>query len=80
MTSSNQVNSLNLNMETLIVQPENKEQLVALKAFMKAMKIKFQKEEKPYSQGFIAKMERAEEDIKAGRTTKIEPADIWNLS
>lgn len=67
-------------METLIVQPENKAQLKALKAFMKAMKIKFQKDEKPYNQEFIAKMKKAEEDIKAGRTTKIEPADIWKLS
>ncbi|MVN22700.1 DUF2683 family protein [Mucilaginibacter arboris] len=67
-------------METLIVQPENKEQLVALKAFMKAMKIKFQKEDKPYSQAFINKMQQAEDDIKAGRTTKIEPTDMWNLS
>jgi hypothetical protein len=67
-------------METLIVQPENKEQLKALKAFMKAMKIKFQKEDKPYSPEFINKMQQAEDDIKAGRTTKIEPGDIWNLS
>jgi len=67
-------------METLIVQPENKVQLKALKAFMKAMKIKFQKEEKPYNKAFVAKMKKAEEDIKAGRTTKIEPGDIWNLS
>lgn len=71
---------LNLNMETLIVRPESKEQLVALKAFMKAMKIKFQKDEQPYNHEFIAKMECAEEDAKSGRTTKIEPADIWNLS
>ena len=28
---------------------------------------------------FAAKMKRGEEDIKAGRTTKIEPADIWNV-
>ncbi|RYE17805.1 MAG: hypothetical protein EOP45_15145 [Sphingobacteriaceae bacterium] len=63
-------------METLIVQPENKEQLKALKAFMKAMKIRFQKEEKSYSQEFITKMAQAEEDVQAGRTTKIEPADI----
>jgi hypothetical protein len=31
-----------------------------------------------YSPEFIAKMKRADDDIKAGRTTKIEPADIWN--
>ncbi len=63
-------------METLIVHPENKEQLIA----MKVMKIKFQKEDKPYSQAFINKMRQAEDDIKAGRTTKIQPTDIWNLS
>jgi hypothetical protein len=33
----------------------------------------------PYSPVFIDKMKQSEEDIKAGRTTKIEPADIWNL-
>lgn len=71
---------LNLSMETLIVQPEDKEQLKAIKAFMKAMKIRFQKEDKPYSQAFINKMQQAEDDIKAGGTTKIEPADIWKLS
>jgi hypothetical protein len=69
-------------METLIVQPKNKEQLTALKAFMKALKVDFKTEKSTvssYNAEFIAKMKRGEEDIKAGRTTKIEPADIWNL-
>jgi hypothetical protein len=69
-------------METLIVQPKNKEQLAALKAFMKALKVDFKIEKSTkssYSPEFVAKMKKSEEDIKAGRTTKIEPADIWNL-
>jgi PHD/YefM family antitoxin component YafN of YafNO toxin-antitoxin module len=33
----------------------------------------------PYNPELIAKIRQSEEDIKAGRTTKIEPADIWNL-
>jgi hypothetical protein len=69
-------------METLIVQPKNKEQLAALKAVMKALKIDFKTEKdikEPYSAEFIDKMKRSEEDIKAGRVTKIEPADIWKL-
>jgi hypothetical protein len=69
-------------METLIVQPKNKEQLTALKAIMKALKVDFKTEknsEKPYSKEFVAKMKQGEEDVKAGRTTTIEPADIWNL-
>jgi hypothetical protein len=70
-------------METLIVQPKTKEQLTALKAIMKVLKVDFKTEkgaEGPYSPEFVAKMKKAEEDVKAGRTTKIEPADIWNLS
>ena len=69
-------------METLIVQPKNKEQLVALKAFMKAFNVDFKTKkdtEGLYNAEFVAKMERDEADIKAGRTTKIVPADIWNL-
>lgn len=69
-------------METLIVHPKNKEQLTALKAVMKALKVDFTSEkstENPYNSEFNAKIKQGEEDIKAGRTTKIEPADIWNL-
>ena len=75
-------NNLNLYMETLIVHPRSKEQLTALKAIMKALKVDFETEknaERLYSPEFIAKIKQSEEDIKAGRTTKIEPADIWNL-
>lgn len=70
-------------METLIVQPQNKEQLTALKAIMKVLKVDFKTQkstDSPYSAAFVDKMKRSEEDIKAGRTTKIKPADIWNLS
>ncbi|MDB5122653.1 MAG: hypothetical protein JWP94_782 [Mucilaginibacter sp.] len=69
-------------METLIVQPKNKEQLTALKAIMRALKVEFKTEksaEQSYNTEFVAKMKQSEDDIKAGRTTKIEPADIWNL-
>jgi hypothetical protein len=65
-------------METLIVHPRSKEQLTVLKAIMEALKVDFETE-KAYNPEFIAKIKQSEEDIKAGRTTKIEPADIWNL-
>ncbi|MDB5142521.1 MAG: hypothetical protein JWQ66_1234 [Mucilaginibacter sp.] len=68
--------------ETLIVHPRSKEQLTALKAIMKALKVDFETEkdtERTYSPEFIAKIKQSEEDIKAERTTKIEPVDIWNL-
>ena len=69
-------------METLIVHPRSKEQLAALKGIMKALKVDFTTEkstEGQYNPEFVAKMKQSEDDIKAGRTTKIEPADIWNL-
>ena len=70
-------------METLIVQPKNKEQLAALKAIMKVLKVDFKTEKStksPYNAEFIAKMKQSEEDVTAGRTTKIEPIAISNLS
>jgi len=70
-------------METLIVQPKNKEQLKVLEVIFKALKVDFKTEKstkKPYNPEFKAKMKQVEADVKAGKTTKIEPADIWNLS
>ncbi|WPV00021.1 hypothetical protein SNE26_28835 [Mucilaginibacter sp. cycad4] len=68
-------------METLIIQPKDKEQLAALKAVMKALKIdyKTEKDSKNYNADFVIKIKQSEDDLKAGRTTQINPADIWNL-
>jgi hypothetical protein len=68
-------------METLIVQPKDKEQLAALKAIMKALKVdyKTEKSEKTYNKDFVNKMKQSEGDLEAGRTTQINPADIWSL-
>jgi hypothetical protein len=49
---------------------------------MKAPKADFKIEKNiktQYNPEFAAKMKRGEEDIKAGGTIKIEPADIWDL-
>ncbi|HAQ19146.1 MAG TPA: hypothetical protein DCR40_07930 [Prolixibacteraceae bacterium] len=64
-------------METLIVQPDSKEKMNAIKAFMKALKISFEESKSPYNPEFIAKIKQGEEDIKAGRTTKISLDDVW---
>jgi hypothetical protein len=64
-------------METVIARPANKEQLTALKAIMKALKVDFTTEKSPYSPEFLAKIERAEEQIKSGKYRKITPSDIW---
>ncbi len=65
-------------METLIVHPDNEEKLIALKAVLKAMKIKFEKSELPYNPGFVAKILEGDEDIKAGRTTRVSLDEINN--
>jgi hypothetical protein len=62
-------------METILVYPKNPEKLEALKAFLKALKIDFEKS--PYNPDFVAKIKRSDEDIKAGRTSKISLDEIW---
>jgi len=69
-----------LNMSTLIIQPDSKEKLSIIKAFLKAMKISFVEEKPPYCSEFVAKIRQGDEDIKAGRTKKINLDDICEYS
>lgn len=64
-------------METVIAKPANKEQLAALKAVMKALKVDYITEKSPYDPEFLAKVERAEEQIKSGKYRKITPSEVW---
>ena len=64
-------------METLIVHPKNKAQLTALKAFVKALKIDFTTEKRPYNPEFVAKMKRGEAQFKAGKGIEIPLEDLW---
>jgi hypothetical protein len=64
-------------METVIAKPANKEQLAALKAVMKALKVDFITEKGSYDPQFLAKVERAEEQIKSGKYRKITPSEVW---
>jgi uncharacterized membrane protein (DUF106 family) len=64
-------------METLIVQPDSKEKLDAIKAFMKALKIAFEETKSPYNPEFVAKIQKGEDDIRKGNTTKISLDDVW---
>jgi hypothetical protein len=63
-------------METLIVHPDNKEQLVALKAFMKAFKISFEEEKSAYNPEFVAKIKDSREQVKNGETRTVNIADL----
>jgi len=64
-------------METLIVQPKTKEQLAALKAFIKALKIDFKFAESPYDPEFVEKVLQSREDIKNEKGIKIATEDLW---
>jgi hypothetical protein len=65
-------------METLIVHPGNKEQLAAIKAFMKALKISFEQEEKStYDPEFVAMIKQGEDDLKAGKGVVVDVDNLW---
>jgi hypothetical protein len=58
-------------MKTLIVKPDSKEKLDAIKAFMKALKISFEESKSTYNLEFVEKIKKGDDDIEAGRTIKI---------
>jgi len=64
-------------METLIVRPENKEQLVAIKAFMKALKISFEEKKSGYDPEFVKMIQQGDEDIRAGKSVSIDIDNLW---
>ncbi|MFV0565655.1 MAG: DUF2683 family protein [Flavobacteriaceae bacterium] len=56
-------------------------QIEAIKAFMKALKIKFElsKEESPYNPEFVKKIKDGDEDLKKGKGRKITIQEIDSL-
>lgn len=64
-------------METLIVHPNNKEQLTALKAFMKAFKISFEERKSSYDSEFVAMINQGDADLKAGKGIKVDVENLW---
>jgi hypothetical protein len=54
----------------------NKEQLTALKAFMKAFKISLEEEKSPYDPEFIAKIPESREQVKLGKTRVVNMDDL----
>jgi len=65
-------------METVIMHPKNKEQLSALKAFAKALKVEFETEKSPYNPDFVAKVKEAERQIATGNYITLDPGkSLW---
>ncbi len=65
-------------MQTVTLHPENQEQLSALKAFAKALKVKFEVTKSPYSHEFVAKIRKAQKQIAEGKFITLDPTkSIW---
>lgn len=56
------------------MHPENKQQLLALKAIAKALKIPVETQKSPYDPDFVASIKSAE---KRGNYKSIDPNDVW---
>ena len=58
----------------IIAHPKDDSQVEAVKAFMKALKIKFEiSKEKPYNPEFVAKMSISEQEFKDGESILVMP-------
>lgn len=60
-----------------IIHPENEEQASALKAFVKALKIKFEvATEKMYNKDFVEKIKRSKKQHLEGKDVVIKTEDL----
>ncbi len=66
-------------MEAILIHPKNKEQLAAVKAFAKALKMDFETTDikNPYDPEFVKKIQKGREDVRNGKGTKIPVEDLW---
>jgi hypothetical protein len=64
-------------MTTFTIHTDDKEHLNALKAILKALKVKFEvSEDKPYNPEFVAKINQSIKQVKEGKTTKLNMEDL----
>ncbi len=67
-------------MAPVTIHPKDQKQWNALKIIFEAMNVPFEnKEASPYNPEFVAKIKRSEEQVKAGKTTRIQKEDLENL-
>lgn len=70
-------------METIDIRVHTADasQIEAIKAFMKALKIKFEmtKDRKPYDPEFINKIKQGDADLAAGKGRKVSLEELDNL-
>lgn len=68
------------NQKIFTVHPKTKAQVEALKAFMQALKIKFEvSKDEAYDPEFVAKIEESKKQYEKGDFISIEKEDIQNF-
>jgi hypothetical protein len=68
--------------DIIIAHPNSEDKIEALKAFLNALKIKFEIKDgkSPYNKEFVEMIEQGDEDIKKGKGKKVslkELDDLW---
>ncbi|RYE29015.1 MAG: hypothetical protein EOP42_15380 [Sphingobacteriaceae bacterium] len=66
-------------MSPVIIHPKDQKQWNALKIIFEAMNVPFEQDESPYNPEFVARIRRSEEQIKAGKVTRVEKADLQSF-
>lgn len=69
-------------MEAIVIHPRTKQQLEAIKAFAKALKMDFETtpHQSPYNPEFVKKILQGRKDVKEGRGVKVAIEDFHNPS
>jgi hypothetical protein len=64
----------------ITVHPKDESQIEAVKAFMNALKIKFEiSTEKPYNSEFGEKIEKSKQEFKEGKSTRVKKEDLQSF-
>ncbi len=70
-----------MNTISIKAYPTEDNQIEALKAFLKALKIKFEEatDNKPYDKNFVNKIQKSKEEFKAGKSVRVKKDNLKNL-
>ena len=64
--------------QNIIAHPANENEMNIIKAFFKALKIKFEvAKDSPYDPKFVEKIESSRKQIADGKIVKVRLDDIW---
>lgn len=65
-------------MESIFIETENKEQIKAIKAFLKLINVSFTtKKEKKYDPEFVKKITESSKEADEGKLTTVNVKDLW---